>query len=277
MMHFIVLNGKSNDINTSMKKNTTRRQFISTSTAFITTAISPALFPVNMADDSMGMPAGGLTFLFQGDSITDGNRGRTADPNHIMGHGYTFAVASRVGADFPSANHQFYNRGISGNRVPDLQQRWQTDTLDLQPDVVSILIGINDTAAAVEKTQDAQTVDEFETGYRDLLTRSRSVKPNLLLVLGLPFVTAVGKRKENFDEWKRETAQRAIRVQKLAGEFDALLVDYPAVFDKAESKAPADYWIWDGIHPTVAGHELMAREWIKVAAKKLDFLKAYHY
>lgn len=86
----------------------------------------------------------GMVFLFQGDSITDGNRGRNNDPNHIMGHGYAFSIASRLGADYPEKQFQFYNRGISGNTILDLAQRWQTDTIDLQPDVLSILIGAND-------------------------------------------------------------------------------------------------------------------------------------
>jgi len=82
----------------------------------------------------------GFVFLFQGDSITDGNRGRTKDPNHIMGHGYAFSIASRLGADLPEKQFTFYNRGISGNKVSDLAARWQADTLDLKPDVLSILV-----------------------------------------------------------------------------------------------------------------------------------------
>jgi len=78
----------------------------------------------------------GAVILFQGDSITDGNRGRNTDPNHIMGHGYAFSIASRVGADYPEKRYQFYNRGISGNKVNDLEKRWQTDTLDLKPDLL---------------------------------------------------------------------------------------------------------------------------------------------
>ena len=89
-------------------------------------------------------------FLFQGDSITDGNRGRNKDPNHILGHGYAFSVSSRIGADFPKAGFTFYNRGISGNTVVDLKGRWQEDTLDLNPGVLSVLVGINDVAAIVQ-------------------------------------------------------------------------------------------------------------------------------
>ena len=85
-----------------------------------------------------------LIFLFQGDSITDGNRGRNNDPNHIMGHGYAFSIASRLGADFPEKHFSFYNRGISGNKITDLEARWQKDVLDLKPGVLSILVGVND-------------------------------------------------------------------------------------------------------------------------------------
>lgn len=226
---------------------------------------------------SMPLPAteSGLTFLFQGDSITDGNRGRTADPNHIMGHGYAFSIASRVGADFPEQPYRFCNRGISGNTVTDLQKRWQTDTLDLKPDVLSILVGINDTAAAIDQSDKATTVDQFETVYRQLLADCRTQKPDMLFVLGLPFSFPVGKLAQNWDAWHEGTLQRAERVKKLASEFNAVLVDYPAVFDKAIRKAPVEYWIWDGIHPTVPAHELMAREWIRQVSSRLKFLKKY--
>ena len=100
-------------------------------------------------------------------------------------------------------------------------------------------------------------------------------KPGIFFVLGLLFVYAVGKRKENWNLWKDGVAQRAEKVKKLAKEFNVVLVDYHAVFDKAMQKAPAEYWIWDGIHPTVPAHELMAREWIKQTSKRLKFLKRY--
>jgi lysophospholipase L1-like esterase len=217
----------------------------------------------------------GLVFLFQGDSITDGNRGRNTDPNHIMGHGYAFSIASRIGADFPENGFTFYNRGISGNKVSDLQKRWQADTLDLKPNVLSILIGINDTAAVVNKPAEAMSSEQFETVYRQLLTDSKSQNPATLFVLGIPFVYPVGKRGENWELWRDDTAKRQEVVRKLATEFDAVLVGYPTVFDKAMKNAPAEYWIWDGIHPTVFAHELMAREWIKQVSSRLRFLKKY--
>ena len=258
-----------------MQQKSSRRKFITTAaSAGLAASLSPfGLFEKKAAQSAYADK--GLIFLFQGDSITDGNRGRNADPNHIMGHGYAFSIASRVGADFPSAGYTFYNRGISGNRIPDLQARWQTDTIDLKPDVLSILVGINDTNASVDNKPGAPTIDEFESGYRSLLEQAKTANPNTMFVLGLPFVFAVGKRKENWELWRDGTLQRAERVKKLAKEFDAVLVDYPAVFNKAITKAPVDYWIWDGIHPTVAAHELMAREWIKQVSKRLKFLKTY--
>jgi lysophospholipase L1-like esterase len=259
-----------------MENNISRRKFItSAAAAGLAVTVSPVINAAPMNRKYTAASGNGRVFLFQGDSITDGNRGRNTDPNHIMGHGYAFAVAARVGADFAADGHVFYNRGISGNRVPDLQKRWQEDTLDIKPGVLSILIGINDTAAAVENKPGALSTAEFETGYRQLLQDTRAALPNIILVLGVPFVYAVGKRKENWELWQDGTAKRATIVKSLAKEFDAVLVDYPAVFDKAIEKAPADYWIWDGIHPTVPAHELMAREWIKQTSKRLKFLKRY--
>lgn len=217
----------------------------------------------------------GLVFVFQGDSITDGNRGRNTDLNHIMGHGYAFAVASRIGADFSESGFTFYNRGISGNKIVDLQKRWQIDTLDLKPDVLSILIGINDTHTLVNKSNEATSIEAFEKIYRDLLIESRHLNPRLILVLGLPFVYLGSRTKDNWTIWQEDTLKRQAIIRQLATEFNAILVDYPSLFDKIIKKPNLEYWIWDGIHPSVFGHERMARLWIKEVSKQLKFLKKY--
>jgi lysophospholipase L1-like esterase len=96
--------------------------------------------------------------------------------------------------------------------------------------------------------------------------------------LGLPFVYAVGKRKNDFEAWNSDILQKVEAIRRLSIEFDALLVDYPKVFHKAIKKVPAEYWIWDGVHPTIFGHELMSREWIKQLGTKWPFLaKKYKY
>jgi lysophospholipase L1-like esterase len=256
-----------------MQHKTSRRDFLQFTAMAAAASAIQAGSKDDLSDDKKS-----LVILFQGDSITDGNRGCSKDPNHIMGHGYAFSIASRVGADFAEANHVFYNRGISGNKVTDLQKRWQTDTLDIKPDLLSVLVGINDTAMLVSKqaVEDAD-IDLFETTYRDILTQSKQQNPDTVFVLCLPFVYAVANVKGNWNKYSSIAARLTERVKKLAVEFNAVVVDFQAVFDKAVKKAPIEYWIWDGIHPTVAGHELMAREWIKQVSARLKFLRFYKY
>jgi lysophospholipase L1-like esterase len=213
----------------------------------------------------------GTIILFQGDSITDGNRGRTTDPNHIMGHGYAFSIASRVGADFPEKKYQFYNRGISGNKVIDLASRWQTDTLDLKPDILSILVGVNDSSSVVFHSESVVSVQKYEETYQSLLDQTKASFPDIIFVLCEPFILPVGRVKENWDAYHADIIKRQAVVRKLAEQYNAVFVGFQEVFDKACDKATAEYWIWDGVHPTVAGHELMAREWLKQVGKRIKF------
>jgi lysophospholipase L1-like esterase len=263
-----------------MPSSSPRRRFIKSAVLTgIATAIAPLIGSAHESWSEITDPKEkDLVFLFQGDSITDGKRGRSEDLNHIMGHGYVFGVASRIGADFPEAGFKFYNRGISGNKLADLEKRWQTDTMDLKPDVLSVLIGINDVAAVAENQPVLMDASTFEIALRKLLQQVKMANPDVLMVLGIPFVYPVGsKRKENWDLWKRETAAREAKVRILAAEFNAVIVDYPAMFEKAMKRATPEYWVWDGIHPTICGHELMAREWIKQVSSRLKMLKKYKY
>jgi len=193
--------------------------------------------------------------LFQGDSITDGNRGRSADPNHILGHGYCFIVAAQYGAAFAERHLTFLNRGISGNTVLDLQARWQKDTLELKPDVLSVLIGINDAGKKVP-------LDQYEQVYDQLLTETKASLPNVRLVLGEPFYLPKSGNRPDDARWQDVLARQAI-VDRLAQKHGAALVKFQHVFDEACRRAPASYWIWDGVHPTYSGHQLMADEWAK--------------
>jgi len=197
----------------------------------------------------------GARILFQGDSITDGNRGRSLDPNHILGHGYAFIIAAKYGGDFPEKQYVFLNRGISGNKVTDLQRRWGSDTLDLKPDVLSILIGVNDNVSV--------PLDEYEKIYDSLLTDVETANPKTVLVLCEPFTLPVGGVKGNWDTWKSGIDARRKIVAGLATKHHAALVEFQKVFDAAAKRAPAEYWIWDGVHPTYSGHQLMADAWMK--------------
>jgi lysophospholipase L1-like esterase len=219
--------------------------------------IALACAPLLHAADRAPAFRTGARVLFQGDSITDMNRGRTADPNHILGHSYAFLIAAKYGAMLPERQLVFINRGVSGDTVAGMANRWQADTLDLKPDILSILIGINDASRHTP-------LDEWEKGYDRLLADSVAANPNLRIVLGEPFTLAVGRHKDDWEAWSGDVKKRQAIVAKLAAKYKAILVPFQRVFDDACKRAPADYWIWDGIHPTYSGHQLMADEWARV-------------
>ncbi len=199
--------------------------------------------------------------LFQGDSITDCGRSRdNVPPNTYMGSGYPALVSNRLNAAHPALQLECLNRGISGHRVVDLYARWKIDTLNLNPDVLSILIGVNDTWH--EKTnRNGVEVPRYGEFYWRLLEWSRATNPNMKFVLIAPFVleTENGPVKP---DWCEEVAQRRAIVCQLAAEFNAAYIDAQEIFDKAAKKAPNAYWLPDGVHPSGAGHQLIADAWL---------------
>ena len=213
----------------------------------------------------------GTRLLFLGDSITDMNRDKRVDPwdqNHVLGHSYVFLLAGRLAVDMPEAQLKFYNRGISGNKVSDLRKRWQTDAVDIHPDILTILIGTNDVGLGFRNPQNRVTPEAFEADYRFILEASRAANPNLRLVLMDPFVLPTGPlEKENvYRERRTQTDAMRVVVAKLAKEFDAVHIPLQEVLDAAAEAVSPEYWLWDGIHPLPAGHELIARHWLKAVS-----------
>ena len=223
-------------------------------------AVFAALFSTAFAADPViAIFQKDTRILFQGDSITDGNRGRNEDPNHILGHGYQFIIAAKYGTLYADRNLTFLHRGISGNKVSDLQNRWQQDTLALKPDVLSILIGVNDHSANVPP-------DQYEQNYDKLLADTVAANPNIRLVLCEPFTLPTGGKKQNYEAWLAGLKQKQQIVAKLAQKYHAALVRFQPAFDAACKTIRAEHWMWDGIHPTYSGHQLMADEWVKTVA-----------
>lgn len=253
---------------------TRRRDFLKTFAGLGAAAIINPTFlsPVSKMGYDGVDDGNGTIFLFQGDSITDGNRSRNNDWNHVMGHGYQYIVASKLWYEFPAKGFQFFNRGISGNKVTDLAARWQKEALDLKPQILSILIGINDASTYISGNENF-SVEKYETAYRSLLQQTKAALPKVQLVLCEPFILAVGKVKDNWDDYLTDIKKRQEVVRRLSLEYDAIFVPFQQTFDNALARAPAGYWIWDGIHPMPAGHELMAREWTKQVSKKCRFIK----
>lgn len=200
----------------------------------------------------------GDVILFQGDSVTDAGRDKkTQDANNskALGRGYPALAAGELLEAYPDLGLQIYNRGVSGNKVPDLAARWKEDAIDLKPRILSILVGINDlwhTIAFGSKYKG--TVQDYEDGYRDLLLRSIKEIPGVRLIVCEPFTLR---------DWPAFDPYRAV-AKKLADELQLTFVPFQSMFDDAVKAAPAEFWLWDGIHPTMAGHAIMLRTWRKV-------------
>lgn len=194
--------------------------------------------------------------LFQGDSITDAGRSRLDDAD--LGRGYAAMVAAWFSARYPERNVRFLNRGISGNRSRDLCARWQEDCLDLKPTWVSILIGINDTWRRYD-SDDPTPVEDFEANVRAVLDRTRSnVQAHILLLE--PFVLPV---PEDRRAWRVDLDPKIHAVRRLAREFEADLIPLDGLFAAAAVHRDPAFWLPDGVHPTPAGHALIAQAWLR--------------
>ncbi len=201
--------------------------------------------------------------LFQGDSITDAGREKTRElPNAAasFGGGYAFLAAASILDQFAKAAPRVYNRGISGNKVYQLAERWQKDCFDLKPDILSILIGINDYWHMRSGNYDG-TLEKYETDYRQLLTTTRQALPAVRLVICEPFALPGTTAVDN--SWVEPVRGYREVAAKLSREFGTVWVPYQKVFDEAIRHAPASWWSADGVHPSMAGSHLMAAAWLK--------------
>jgi len=200
--------------------------------------------------------------LLQGDSITDAGRDkRRSGPNdpRAFGFGYASMIAAGLLGAHPDLRLKSYNRGISGNKVPDLDARWQADCIDLKPAVLSILIGVNDIWHKLNGRYDG-TVADYESGFTALLERTKKALPNVKLVVCEPFALKCGAVG---DHWYPEFDQRREAAARVAKAVGAIWVPFQAVFDEATGeKTPPKYWAGDGVHPSMAGHALVAKTWL---------------
>lgn len=198
-----------------------------------------------------------MQIVFQGDSITDCGRN---DWN--LGVGYAFLCSATLAAEQP-LQHAFYNRGISGHRVTDLFARWKKDCLALKPDFLSILVGINDVWHEFYETPNGVDPETFEKVYDMLLEQTFKTLPNIKIVLMEPFVVHGSATDDRWEEFTAGAAVRRAAVRRLAEKYALPTIPLQEIFDKAITRAPADYWTHDGVHPTPAGHRLIADAWLQ--------------
>jgi lysophospholipase L1-like esterase len=208
----------------------------------------------------------GATVLFQGDSITDASRNRAAGANANdpagLGKGYAWLTAAELLVERPEDGLKIFNRGVSGNKVYQLAERWQADCLDLKPDVLSILIGVNDIWHALNGNYQG-TVEKYEKDYRALLDRTKKALPEVKLVICEPFVLRCGAVN---DKWFPEFDKYRAAAKRIAEDFKAVFVPFQEMFDRASKIAPPERWAADGVHPTSDGASLMARWWLQAVA-----------
>lgn len=193
--------------------------------------------------------------LFIGDSITDCRRDK--DVPDTLGMGYAGMVSGRLGLDHAGLNLRFMNRGVNGDRTSDLLARWDRDCIDHQPGWISILAGINNTWRRYDYNDPTPT-DAFETEYRELLQRVKD-NTSAKTILCSPFLLHINPAIKNMRE---DLDPKIEAIRKLAGEFDAVWVDFDTAFVAAQQRHIPSYWAGDGIHPSIAGHALMAETWL---------------
>jgi len=239
-----------------------RRDFIKSSSLGLASLLVSG---ATQETSAMSLPKD-VTILFQGDSITDAGRDKAAYyPNDAagMGRGYVFQIVSSLLGQNPSNNWKFYNRGISGNKVYQLSDRWEDDCLQLKPDVLSLLIGVNDFWHTLNNYKG--TVDTFQKDLINLLDRTKKSMPNVVMIIGEPFAVQGGTAID--DRWFPEFPKYQQAVRTIAKQFNAVLIPYQEIFDAAIKEAPASYWSPDGVHPSMAGAYLMKEAWIKEWSK----------
>jgi len=231
--------------------------------------------------------------LFSGDSITDGNRVKRMDLNHIMGHGYQFIVSAKLALDNSDTMPKFVNKGYSGYRMGQLLEKWQEDVIDNKPTVLSILAGVNDGHSGyLEGITVDETVERYRKNLEDAIALTKEKLGNIKIIVCEPFyfnipadvynnrriphpeceesVPSFGPETDvNHIEYRKEATEKIrIAARAVAEENGCVFVPLYDRFKEEAEKSRVEYLIWDGTHPTVAGHMLIAEEWLKALDKE---------
>ena len=204
--------------------------------------------------------------LFQGDSITDA--GRNWDDVTTMGEGYAHMVTGELGSEYPG-EYEFVNKGISGNRIVDVYARIKADIINLRPDYMSILIGVNDVWHELEGRCNGVCAEKFEKIYDMMITEILEELPDTKIMIMEPFVlegtatTATEAEPHRWEYFRTEVPKRAAVAKRVAEKYHLPFIALQSILDDACKQAPASYWLRDGVHPTAMGHCLIRKEWIK--------------
>ena len=208
-----------------------------------------------------------MKIVFQGDSITDA--GRDKRNYHQLGAGYPKFAAENIRADFPDADIEFINLGISGNRTDQLFDRLYPDAIAFDPDIVSILIGINDVWHRHGTTQIATTDAQIETNYRAILERLKN-ETHAKIVMLAPFLLD----DEAKESWRGEVDRVIAIVRKLADEFADVYIPLDLLFEEALKVQPEPkFYSADGVHPNDNGRAFIGKHYAEAVRSLIEAVK----
>ncbi len=205
--------------------------------------------------------------LFVGDSITD--TGRIYSVAYNLGGGYPAMVAGSLGLDKPNC-YSFKNVGINGNRIVDLLARIKKDMINLSPDYMSVLVGVNDIGHEFCESPNGVDAELFEVYYDIFISQLLKALPNLKIMILEPFLLKGSSTQSIWDRYRSEVEKRADVARRIAEKYNIPFVPLMDKFDNALKQAPAEYWSFDGIHPTYAGHEIIKRAWLEAFNNQLS-------
>ncbi len=207
-----------------------------------------------------------IKFLFQGDSITDANRDDDHEDNFGFGYGYPLLLA----ADFmknKKGEFKFINRGVSGDKIVEIYARMKEDIINLKPDIMSILVGVNDVWHELNE-QNGVAAEKYEKIYGMLIEELLEALPNLKIIILEPFVLKGTGTERYYDVFRPEVEKRADAAKRIAEKFNLKFVPLQSKFDEASTDGNTAYWLADGVHPTAAGHQIIKEE-LAVALKSI--------
>ena len=212
-----------------------------------------------------------IKILFYGDSITDAGWNREVNMGTLgsYGMGYVRSVAGTLMSRNPK-RYTIINRGVGGDRVVDLYARIKCDVWNHEPDVLSIMIGVNDVWHDIIRNNGVD-IERYEKVYRMIIEDTKKRFPNIKIILCEPFVLKGWSTKDNMQRFS-EVWDYAKVVPKLAKEYNCFFLPLQCHLEKKAKEYGVDYYLQDGVHPNVAGAQLIADKWVELFDKEIESL-----